>query len=110
MEHKILKSFAGNEESEAEFMKYLVESLQDGKKFCMFDAYMNHTEVWGESDEDWYRCVFLSENFTIHGILMALITVFGEDLNVQIDYDEENPITCEDGEVIYQKYLKVEIA
>lgn len=61
-------------------------------------------------EEDWYMCCFLSENFTIHGILLALITVFVEDLNVEIDYDEDNPIECEDGEIIYQKYLKVELA
>lgn len=108
MEHKNFKSFnCGNE---AEFMQYLVESLQNNKKVCMFEAYSDHTECWGESEEDWYMCCFLSENFTIHGILLALITVFGEDLNVEIDYDEENPIECEDGEVIYQKYLKVELA
>lgn len=104
MEHKILKSF--NLTQDIEFIHYIRTALENGKGIFFYEAYdENKTECWGESEEDDCMTVFLSDKFTIQGLAIGFIHAYGEDLNLSIQYDEDNPIECEDGEVIYQKYL-----
>lgn len=103
--------FTFDNNHEVEFIDYLRNILIEDGSITLYEAYdEKKSEVWGYDENDFDVIVFLSDNFTLQSILKGAIEEYGEYLNVLLEYDEENPIECEDGEVIYQKYLHMYLA
>lgn len=103
--------FTFDNNHEVEFIHYLRNILIEDGSITFYEAYdENKSEVWGYNENDFDVIVFLSDNFTLQSILFGFLQAYGEYLNVLLEYDEENPIEGEDGEVIYQKYLRLYLA
>lgn len=103
--------FTFDNNHEVEFTDYLRNILIEDGSITFYEAYdKKKSEVWGYDENDFDVIVFLSDNFSLHSILSGALDEYGEYLNVILEYDKENPIECEDGEVIYQKYLRLYLA
>lgn len=106
---KCIKSFTINQYDE--FIEYMMNILEEGGSITCYEAFDEvKSEVWGYDEDDTDVIIFLSDDFTLKSVLAGALDTYGQDLNITLEYDEENPIECEDGEIIYQKYLKVELA
>ena len=106
---KCIYTFDNNHEDE--FIAYLENILIEDGTITFIESYdKNKSEVWGYDENDFDVIVFLSENFTLQSVLKGALDEYGEHLNITLEYDEDNPITCDDGEVVYQKYLSIYLA
>lgn len=98
---------------ELQFIHYVQRALHKNGLVTFYEAYdENKSEIWGYTKNDNNIIVFLSDKFCLESILNGLLHTYGADINITLEYDEDNPIVVDEisGEEVYQKYLQVYLA
>ena len=94
------KKFKTNDE----FMANLLAAVQSPKIIYAYEGGGEHGSV---EENETYNIYWLGDDFTVSGLSITLLSLFGENLVLKIEHNLDNPFELEDGTKMYEKYLTV---